>query len=528
MARIPFRFTSIIQALSISLFVIFVAILFVFLSPIFLITITQLTVRTLLGIKKRAATEGKLPLAFIEGLGLRAIFTYGLILCAAILVFCAIIRSGNQLSPALVGSFVTLGHAASDGSSSLLRQSLITLLTVIGLGQLFAFLVSRAGQPRVIGEILAGVALGPSILGALSPRLEESILPGNIAPILYVLSNIGIIIYMFDVGLQLNGSLLKNRFDKAFMISQMSIIAPMLLGAGLALVLYPAYGPKNVSFLVFALFVGVAMSITAFPVLARILDDRAMLSNAIGSLALSCAAADDVAAWCLLAVVVGITRGDLNGAFSALFLTVTYVIILLVIIRPCARKLINRFNDPALTRSIFIVLLVALLGCALTTDLIGVHAIFGAFLLGAIIPSNSRIAREFGSKINDLIGVLFLPAFFAYTGMRTQIGLLAHSADWTACIFIICVATLGKFGGAFITGRLMGLKVRDSAALGTLLNTRGLIELVVLNIGLDLGIIPPTLFTAMVIMALVTTLATSPALDFILAEKRLQRLGVGN
>jgi Kef-type K+ transport system membrane component KefB len=273
---------------------------------------------------------------------------------------------------------------ADDGPSSLLRQSLIALLVVIGLGQLVAHAVSRAGQPRVVGEILAGIALGPSILGAISPSIAGAILPSSIAPILYVLSNIGIVLYMFDVGLQLNGSLLKNCFDKAFMISQVSILAPMVLGAGLALFLYPIYGAKNVSFLVFALFIGVAMSITAFPVLARILADRAMISTPLGSLALSCAAADDVAAWCLLAVVVGLTQSNLTGAFSTLSLTALYVILLLSLIRPFIKHLLRLRKDPALTHNLFVAMLVAVLCSALTTDMIG-GTRFWCFLLAPLV-----------------------------------------------------------------------------------------------------------------------------------------------
>ena len=519
MTSARFRFSILVlQATFLAIFTICVAIFFVFLSPIFLITITQLIMRTLLGLKKRAVLEGRLPLAFMEGVGLRAILSYSFTLCLAGIAFAAIIKSGNQLLPPSIEPLVALTHLASDSSSALLHQALVTLLVVISLGKLFGHLISRAGQPHVIGEILAGIVLGPSVLGAIAPVLGSAVMPSSVAPVLYVLSNIGITIFMFDVGLKLNGVLLKHRFGKAFMISQMSIIAPMVIGAGLALLLYPIYGPKNVSFLVFALFVGVAMSVTAFPVLARILADRGMLTTPLGSLALSCAAADDVAAWCLLAIVVGLTTNNLGSALITLSLTIAFVLILIGLIRPLILFLLRRANDPALTRTNFTLIMVAIVGSALMTDLIGVHAILGAFMFGAIIPSESRIAREFGSKATDLISVLFLPAFFAYTGMRTQIGILSNVSDLWFCGLIICAATFGKFGGSFITARIMGLGLRDSAALGALLNTRGLMELVVLNIGLDFGIISPTLFSAMVIMALLTTFATAPALDLFLGR----------
>jgi Kef-type K+ transport system membrane component KefB len=260
---------------------------------------------------------------------------------------------------------------------------------------------------------------------------------------------------------------------------------------------------------------GVAMSITAFPVLARILTDRRMESTHLGVVALSCAATDDVTAWCLLAFVVGVARSEIGGAIQTLALALVFIAVMLVVVRPVAAKLIERSERSAAGMPSMVWILAALLVCAAVAEGIGIHAIFGAFLLGAIIPHDSAVARDFREKLEDIVKFLFLPAFFAYTGMRTEIGLVSGWQDWLVCGVIIVVATLGKFGGTLAAARLTGTSWRMAAALGVLMNTRGLMELVVLNIGLEMGVISPTLFAMMVIMALVTTMATTPILQLL-------------
>jgi Kef-type K+ transport system membrane component KefB len=294
--------------------------------------------------------------------------------------------------------------------------------------------------------------------------------------------------------------------------SHASILAPFLLGSLLALDLYPRLSNSSVPFTSFALFLGLAMSITAFPVLARILTDRNMSRTQLGIVALSCAAADDVTAWCLLALVVGVTRAEVGGALLVPVGALAFILLMFFVVRPVMKRVSSRWADERLPRETVALVLVALLASTMATELIGIHAIFGAFLLGAVIPHDSAIARSFIRQLEHVVAILFLPAFFAFTGMRTRIDLVTGGSQWLICALIIAVATVGKFGGSAIAARLTGMDWRMSAALGTLMNTRGLMELVVLNIGLDLKVISPTLFSMMVVMALITTVATSPVL----------------
>jgi Kef-type K+ transport system membrane component KefB len=292
-------------------------------------------------------------------------------------------------------------------------------------------------------------------------------------------------------------------------------VVPFLLGAALALALYPRLSSSDVPFSSFALFLGVAMSITAFPVLARILSDRGMHKTRLGVVALACAATDDVTAWCLLAFVVGVAQSRVHGAIWVIALTLAYIAFMFLIVRPLVTQLLGRLTDVQVTRKVVALVLVLVLLSALATEFIGVHAIFGAFLLGAVIPHDSAIARAMCRKLEDLVTILLLPAFFAFTGMRTQIGLVQGLEHWLICGIIIVVATVGKFGGTCVAARLTGKRWPESAALGILMNTRGLMQLIVLDIGLNLGVISPTLFAMMILMALATTLSTAPLLQLL-------------
>jgi Kef-type K+ transport system membrane component KefB len=393
-----------------------------------------------------------------------------------------------------------------------LYHVLVALVSILLLGRWLGKLFVHFGQPRVIGEIVAGIALGPSLLGRVWPQATDFILPADVGPFLGIIAQVGIILYMFLVGLELNAGLLRSRAHATIAISHTSILVPFLLGATLALWLYPRLASGDVPFTSFALFIGVAMSITAFPVLARILTDRRMEDTELGVVALSCAAIDDVTAWCLLAFVVGVAQAEVGGAVETALLALGYIAVMLAVVRPLAvRYLGHDSGHPPRRMAVWV--LVALLFSALTAEWIGIHAIFGAFLLGAIIPHDSDVAQDFTHKLEDIVKILLLPAFFAYTGMRTQIGLVSGWEAWMFCAVIILVATLGKFGGTLAAARFTGLGWRTSAALGILMNTRGLMELIVLNIGLELGVISPKLFAMMVIMALVTTIATTPILQ---------------
>ena len=400
------------------------------------------------------------------------------------------------------------------------------VLLVLAVATLVARLVGAGfqrflKQPPVMGEIVAGILLGPSVLGALWPAGHAFLLPPEVAPLLGTVAQIGVILFMFLVGLELDPRLLREQTHATVAISHASILAPFLLGSGLALWLYPHYSIAGVSFTVFSLFLGTALSVTAFPVLARILTDRDMQRTPLGATALACAAVDDVTAWMLLALLAGIARAEAAGvAWTALWV-LAYVAAMLLVVRPALAGFVRReqSSEGPLARTTLALILAALLLSATATEALGIHALFGAFLLGALLPHEGRLARELRSRMEELVLVLLLPSFFVLTGMRTHLDLLATGADWLACAAIIAAATLGKFGGSALAARFAGLSWRSSSALGLLMNTRGLMELVVLNVGLELGVISPTVFTMMVLMALVTTFTATPALDFLFGQR---------
>jgi Kef-type K+ transport system membrane component KefB len=433
-------------------------------------------------------------------------------LVGAIVLFLGIDAVGRSLTaPAAASDTPVVGAAKADG----LVHVLVALAAVLFTGRLLAVFFRRLGQPPVIGEVVAGILLGPSLLGQVWPAAAALILPGTVAPYLGVIAQLGAILYVFIVGLELNPNVLRQSAHIVTAIAHASIVVPFLLGALLALLLYPRLSTGTVPFTSFALFVGVAMSITAFPVLARILSDQQLHKTRLGILALGSAALGDVTAWCLLAFVVGVAQAQLGGAFVVLILTVAYLGFMFLVVRPLAARLLIRLEENDLTPGVAALVFGVLLLSALATELIGIHALFGAFLLGAVIPHESALARIFARKLEDLVTVLLLPAFFAFTGMRTQIGLVSDLEQWGYCGLIVLVATAGKIGGTLAAARYSGLSWRDGTALGLLMNTRGLMELIVLNIGLDLKVIPPALFAMMVLMALITTMATAPLLQLL-------------
>ncbi|HLW83098.1 MAG TPA: cation:proton antiporter [Candidatus Acidoferrales bacterium] len=449
----------------------------------------------------------------------RTALFYGVMLAAAVGVFFWIRSAGESL---VAPVNVNLGHYAKNAPSasiSAFTHVLLALVVIIlcarGLGTVFA----RFNQPPVIGEMIAGILLGPSLLGRLAPGVFAYLLPNQAAPYLSVIANIGVILYMFLVGVELNTKLLRDRTHASVATSHASIIVPFLLGSALALWLYPLYSTSNIRFAVFALFMGISMSVTAFPVLARVITDRGMQEGQLATIALACAAVDDVTAWCLFALVVSVARAHAGRVLITLGLTAGFIFAIFVFVRPAAAWFVRRHARREQTvQSSIVVACVALLLAALTTQWIGIHALFGAFLVGSVIPYDSRLARDIKQKFEDLVVILFLPTFFAFTGLRTQIGLVHGLRDWVICAVIIAVASLGKFGGAAVAARLTGLDWRQAGSLGILMNTRGLMELIVLNVGLDLGVLSPTLFAMLVIMAIVTTLATTPVLQALARE----------
>jgi Kef-type K+ transport system membrane component KefB len=433
----------------------------------------------------------------------------------AIALFLIVRSYGETLqAPVRVQPPTEIAGGASAAPNALLHV-LLALAAVIVVGRLLGRLFVTIGQPPVIGEVLGGIALGPSLLGRLAPDVSAYILPSAVAPSLNLVAELGIILYMFLIGLDLNADLLRGRARAVVVTSHASIVAPFILGSILALYLYPRLSTSDVRFTSFALFMGVAMSITAFPVLARILTDRGMSRTELGVVALTCAAADDVTAWCLLAFVIGVVRAKMQSAPAVAMMTIGFIGLMFLAVRPLIGRLVARSADRPPAQEAIAFTLACLLLSALVTERIGVHAIFGAFLFGAMVPHDSGLARALVQKLQDVVTILLLPAFFAFTGMRTEIGLVSGLSQWLLCGLIILVATAGKFGGTLVAARLTGMEWRQAASLGILMNTRGLMELIVLNIGLDLGVISPALFTMMVLMALATTIATTPVLELV-------------
>jgi len=407
-------------------------------------------------------------------------------------------------------------------TSAPLIHLLLALAAVILLGRLLGLLLSKLHQPPVIGEVLAGIALGPLLLGWIGTSWLDwespQLLPAQAAQHLGVIAQLGIILYMFLVGVEFNVDTFRGLARSAAMISAAGVVVPFALGMVLAQSLSDPQLkliPSGAAPLSFALFMGVAMAVTAFPVLARILTDRGIAQTDLGVLALSCAAVDDVTAWCLLALVAGVVQAQVSSAAIVAVLSLVYIALMLLVVRPLAGWLIRKTDHHELGPTAIALIFGALLLSALTTEWIGIHAVFGAFLLGVAIPHDSQIARSLKSGLEQVVLVLLLPAFFAYTGMRTEIGLVSGWHNWLICGLIILVASLGKYGDSLAAARACGFDWRTSSALGILMNTRGLMELIVLNIGYDLGVITPTLFAMLVVMALVTTLATTPLLALV-------------
>jgi Kef-type K+ transport system membrane component KefB/nucleotide-binding universal stress UspA family protein len=395
---------------------------------------------------------------------------------------------------------------------------------IIAVSRLLGVLFRRAQQPQVIGEVVAGILLGPSFFGLVAPAWSAAVFPADTLPFLKIMSEYGIVLFMFLIGLELDPDVMHNKGRAAAAISASNIVIPFVLGTALGVLIYERFGQPEVSSVAFALFLGAAMSITAFPVLARILIERDLLRSTVGALTLTCAAVNDLVGWCVLALVVALGRaGSLSMALNTIVWVVVYIAAMWWIGRPLLRRLHALYESRGgLSQNLYAVVLILALASALMTQVIGIHAIFGGFMLGAMMPRGGGFVRAVADKTEDFVTVFFLPVYFAYTGLRTQIGLLGDSAAWLMCAGVIFVAVVGKFGGSLLAGRALDLSWRESAALGALVNTRGLMELIILNVGLDLGIITPTVFAMMVIMAVVTTVMTSPALALIYPADQLR------
>jgi Kef-type K+ transport system membrane component KefB len=476
---------------------------------------------------------------------------YLVITSLALLGIFAVLRAGGQLTPptspvtsqmatalqpshaapAAKGSFfdAVKSNLYQNGTNALSRLFL-QIFIIVAAACIAGWLSIRIGQPAVVGEMIAGILLGPSLFGLLAPQAFQFVFaPSSLEP-LRLFSQIGVCLFMFAVGMELDVSQLKRQVQTAIVVSHSSIVIPYLLGVTLALFLFQQLAQPGATFTAFALFMGISMSITAFPVLVRILKDRKIFKTALGSTATACAAVDDVTAWIILAFVIAISRANsVGGAAFSFGLVIVFVSLMLLVIKPNLPKWLGQSaleaDQPGkVTLAVVVGVVIA---SAFSTELIGIHALFGAFLAGTVMPSTSDFREKLVVRVENISSVLLLPVFFAFTGLRTHIGLLSHAHDWIICLIIIGVATAGKLGGSALAARLTGMDTLSSLQLGALMNTRGLMELIALNIGYDLGILSQRIFTMLVIMALVTTVMTGPFLTLFGNRKpALQEFGL--
>ena len=394
---------------------------------------------------------------------------------------------------------------------------LAQIITIIIVARFFGWVFRKIGQPSVIGEIIAGIVLGPSLLGLYFPDFSIDLFPVESLGNLQFLSQIGLILFMFVIGMELDLKVLQNRAKDAIVISHASIVIPFALGIGLAYFVYFKFAPEGVAFLPFALFMGIALSITAFPVLARIVQERGIHKTKLGAIVITCAAADDITAWCLLAAVIAIVKaGTFVSSLYIIGLAIGYVFVMLFVVKPFLKKIGELYGTKnSLNKPVVAIFFLTLIISSYITEVIGIHALFGAFMTGVIMPDITKFRNLFIEKVEDVSVILLLPLFFVYTGLRTEIGLINDPYLWKVTGFIILVAVVGKFFGSALAAKFVGQSWRDSLTIGALMNTRGLMELIVLNIGLDLKVLTPEVFTMMVIMALVTTFMTGPTLNII-------------
>lgn len=394
---------------------------------------------------------------------------------------------------------------------------LIQITTIILVARFCGWIFKKIGQPSVIGEIIAGIILGPSLLGMYFPEVSAELFPTESLGNLKFLSQIGLILFMFVIGMELDMKVLKNKANDAVVISHASIIIPFALGIGLSYFVYDQFAPTGVKFLSFSLFMGIAMSITAFPVLARIVQERGIHKTKLGSIVITCAAADDITAWCMLAVVIAIVKaGNFESSLYMISLALLFVLLMIYIVKPFLKRIGDLYGSKDnIEKPVVAIFFLVLILASYCTEIIGIHALFGAFMTGAIMPDVSKFRSVFIEKVEDVSVILLLPLFFVFTGLKTEIGLINDVYLWQVTGCIILVAVVGKFFGSAIAAKFVGQSWRDSLTIGALMNTRGLMELIVLNIGLELKVLTPAVFTMMVIMALVTTFMTGPALNLI-------------
>lgn len=461
----------------------------------------------------------------------RVVVLYFAIIGLVILPILALLKLGSMLpSPTGVPTVLTPVAVSGEAPASAVSMAIeglgnnlqhplshlfLQLLVIVAASQIAGRISKAFGQPAVVGEMAAGILLGPSLFGLLAPEAFAFVFSESSLGALRLFAQIGVCLFMFAVGMELNVEHVRKKAHTAVVVSHASIVFPYLLGVALAYFLFSNLAAPGTTFVAFALFIGISMSITAFPVLARILQERGLSRTALGSTAITCAAVDDVTAWSILAFVVALARASsLGGAGFNLLLVLLFVAAMIWGVKVLLPRMLGseKLAAEQPSRGTLATVVCVVVASALCTEVIGIHALFGAFLAGAIMPETGGFRQKLAVRLENFSSVLLLPLFFAFTGLRTQIGSLASAQDWLICALVIAVATLGKLGGSAVTARLTGMNWNESLQLGALMNTRGLMELIALNIGYDLGILSTRIFTMLVIMALVTTMLTGPLL----------------
>ena len=439
-------------------------------------------------------------------------------------VFCALIYfalcTGQHIDHSEVSSTVNTEMSSfelfkriiSDNLTNSLTILLLQIIVILITVRIFSFLFKYIGQPGVMGEIVAGIVLGPSLLGYFFPEFSATLFPPESLMNLNLLSQIGLVLFMFVIGLELDFSVIKDKLNETLVISHAGIVVPFFLGVVAAIWVYADYGAQQAEFLPFAMFIGISMSITAFPVLARIVQERNMTKSPVGMLSIASAANDDVTAWCLLAIVIALAKaGSFVSALYTIALTLVYIAFMFMVMRPFLRKIGDIYANSEVINKTFVgFIFLFLVLSSVATEIIGIHALFGAFIAGVVMPTNIGFRKVMMEKVEDISLVFFLPLFFAFSGLHTEIGLINTPELWGVCLLFIVVAIAGKFGGCTLAARAVGENWKDSLIVGTLMNTRGLMQLVALNIGFEMGILSAQMFVVLLIMSLLTTFMATP------------------
>lgn len=429
----------------------------------------------------------------------------------------SVLQSMQDAPKNMEEGFVVFWDSLTHHIQSSIGILLLQIITILLVCRLFGWLFQKIGQPTVIGEIVAGIVLGPSVLGHLLPGVSVFLFPPDSLGNITILSQFGLILFMFAIGMELDIAEVRKKLKETILISHTSTIVPFFLGMLTAYHVYESYAHKGTPFLSFALFIGIAMSITAFPVLARIIQEKGLTKTHLGTISLASAANGDITAWCLLAVVIAIAQaGSMLSAIYNILFSVLYIAFMFFAVRPFLKMIGHIYHnkeviDKALVALMFLLLIVS----SYFTEILGLHALFGAFIAGVVMPANVKFRKIMTEKVEDVSLALFLPLFFVSTGLRTEIGLLNTPELWTMCGIFTLMAILGKFGGAMFSARFVGESWKNSLYIGALMNTRGLMELVVLTIGYEMKILPPSIFVMLVIMTLVTTFMTTPLVSLI-------------